>query len=160
MPCRGPAAYAAAALPSVSLACARLPLPMSACPCNPAIAYADCCGPLHAGTAPATTAEALMRSRYSAYALGDAAYLRATWHPGTRPAMLQLDDHATTRWLGLALKRHLLTGPDPDGRATAMVEFVARCRSGGASALRLHEISRFVHEDGRWYYLDGAFPGG
>ncbi len=133
---------------------------MSACPCNPAVAYADCCGPLHAGTARAATAEALMRSRYSAYARGDVAYLRTTWHLSTRPATLQLDDGASTRWLGLAVKRHVPTGPDSDGRDTATVEFVARCTTGGAPAVRLHEISRFVREEGRWYYLDGAFPGG
>ena len=99
-----------------------------------------------------------MRSRYSAYALGDAAYLRATWHPSTRPETLALDDGASTRWLGLEVKRHGPTGPDPKGRSTATVEFVARCKTGGAPALRLHEISRFVREDGCWLYLDGAFP--
>ena len=132
---------------------------MSACPCNPAVAYADCCGPLHAGTARAGTAEALMRSRYSAYALGDAAYLRATWHPGTRPATLELDDDASIRWLGLTVKHHVSTATEPDDRPTATVEFIARCRSGGAPAVRLHEVSRFVREDGCWYYLDGTFPG-
>jgi SEC-C motif-containing protein len=131
---------------------------MSACPCNPAVAYSDCCGPLHAGTARATTAEALMRSRYSAFVLGDAAYLQATWHPGTRPATLQLDDGGATRWLGLAVKRHAPAGRDPAGRETATVEFVARHRTGGAPAVRLHEVSRFVREDGCWYYLDGVFP--
>lgn len=133
---------------------------MSACPCNPAVAYADCCGPLHVGTAAAATAEALMRSRYSAYVRGDAAYLRATWHASTRPAALELDDGAATRWLGLAVVRHALTGPDADGRATATVEFVARHRTGGAPARRLHEVSRFVREDDGWTYLDGAFPAG
>lgn len=131
---------------------------MPACPCHPAVAYADCCGPLHAGTARAATAEALMRSRYSAYALGDAAYLRASWHASTRPATLALDDGATARWLGLTVIRHAMTAVDAAGRDTATVEFVARCKSGGAPAARLHEVSRFVREDGRWYYLDGTFP--
>ena len=99
-----------------------------------------------------------MRSRYSAYVLGDAAYLRATWHASTRPARLALDDGATTRWLGLAVKHHEMTAPDAAGRDTATVEFVARCKSGGAPAQRLHEVSRFVREDGAWYYLDGTFP--
>ena len=133
---------------------------MSACPCNPAVAYTACCGPLHAGTACATTAEELMRSRYSAFVLGDAAYLQATWHPGTRPATLHLDDEGATRWLGLAVKRHVPTGLDLAGRDTATVEFVARHRTGGGPAVRLHEVSRFVREDGCWYYLDGIFPGG
>ncbi len=135
----------------------HLKMPFAACPCDAAVAYADCCGPLHAGTATAASAEALMRSRYSAYALGDAAYLRATWHASTRPATLALDG-ASTRWLGLAIRRHAPTGHDAGGRATATVEFVARCKTGGAPAVRLHEISRFVYEAGCWYYLDGTFP--
>lgn len=94
-----------------------------------------------------------MRSRYSAYALGRVDYLLATWHPDTRPDELDLGDPAATRWLGLEVKRHGLTGPDH-----AIVEFVARYRTGGGPAVRLHEISRFVREDGRWYYVDGTFP--
>ncbi|MFD0739648.1 YchJ family protein [Lysobacter koreensis] len=124
-----------------------------ACPCGSARAYAYCCGPLHAGTALAASAQDLMRSRYSAYVRADAEYLLATWHPSTRPPALEFDP--ATRWLGLQVKRHALTGED-----SAVVEFVARCRTGGAAAVRLHEISRFVREDGRWYYLDGEFPRG
>lgn len=99
-----------------------------------------------------------MRSRYSAYALGDAAYLRTTWHASTRPTTLDLDDGAVTRWLGLTVKHHEITAPNAAGRDTATVEFVARSKTGGAPAARLHEVSRFVREDGRWYYLDGEFP--
>ncbi len=94
-----------------------------------------------------------MRSRYSAYALGDAGYLRATWEPSTCPAELDLDP--AVRWLGLSVKRHLR-----EGEEAATVEFVARYRIGGGSAVRLHEISRFRRREGRWYYLDGRFPGG
>ncbi|MFC3814228.1 YchJ family protein [Lysobacter sp. GCM10012299] len=122
------------------------------CPCGLGRPYADCCGPLHAGAA-ATTAEALMRSRYSAYVRGDSDYLRETWHPDTRPAPLDLGDSASTRWLGLEVKRHAMTGAD-----SAIVEFVARYKVGGAPAVRLHELSRFVREDGRWFYVDGEFP--
>ena len=135
-----------------------LPL-MAACPCNPTVTHAQCCGPLHAGATRAANAEALMRSRYSAYVLGDAAYLLATWHPSTRPATLAPDD-AGTRWLGLAVRQHAATGTDAGGRATATVEFVARYRTGGGRAVRLHELSRFVREDGAWSYLDGSFPAG
>ena len=127
---------------------------MSACPCNPGVAYADCCAPLHAGE-PAATAEALMRSRYSAYVRGDSGYLLATWHPSTRPLELDLNAGPQTRWLGLEVKHREMTGPD-----TATVEFVARYKVGGAPAVRLHELSRFVREEGRWYYLDGEFPSG
>ena len=117
-----------------------------ACPCGSGQAYAVCCAALHRG-APAPSAEALMRSRYSAYVRGDRDYLLRSWHASTRPAQLDLDP--ATRWLGLSVKRHA-----PDG-ARAEVEFVARYRVGGGSAVRLHEHSRFVHEDGHWYYLDG-----
>jgi SEC-C motif-containing protein len=88
-----------------------------------------------------------MRSRYSAFVRGDAAYLMATWHASTRPASLTLD--AGARWLGLEVRAHRMTGDD-----TAEVEFVARHRVSGR-AVRQHELSRFVREAGRWYYLDG-----
>ncbi|MFC7573429.1 YchJ family metal-binding protein [Klenkia terrae] len=69
------------------------------CPCGTGLTYGECCGRLHDGTAAAGTAEQLMRSRYSAFVVGDAAYLLATWHPDTRPPSLDLD--GDTRWLGL-----------------------------------------------------------
>lgn len=124
---------------------------MPACPCDSGQPYDACCGPLHAGVA-ADTAEQLMRSRYSAYVLGDRDYLLATWHAGTRPREFALDAPGTTRWLGLSIKRHEDIAPD-----RGLVEFVARYRVGGAPAMRLHETSRFVREGGRWYYVDGAF---
>ena len=88
-----------------------------------------------------------MRSRYSAYVLCLTEYLLATWHASTRPQFLQME--TATRWLGLEVRRHLATGTD-----AAEVEFVARYRVRGGSAVRLHEHSRFVHEHGRWFYLD------
>jgi SEC-C motif-containing protein len=123
--------------------------PPAACPCDPSRRYAACCGRLHGGAA-AESAEALMRSRYSAYVLGDVDYLRASWHPDTCPA--QLDFDPAVRWLGLQVKRHR-----PEGDA-AVVEFVARYRVGGGSAVRLHEVSRFARVEGRWLYVDGEFP--
>ena len=123
----------------------------SACPCGSRRSYAACCGPLHHG-APATDAAALMRSRYSAYVLCIESYLLATWHPSTRPARLDLEAAPAPRWLGLEVKRHAETGPD-----AAIVEFVARYRIAGR-AHRLHEVSRFVREAGRWYYVSGEFP--
>lgn len=93
-----------------------------------------------------------MRSRYSAYVLRLAPYLLATWHARTRPPALDGLSEPTT-WLGLTVKRHQPTGDD-----AALVEFVARYRSGGGRAVRLHEVSRFVREGGRWYYVDGEFP--
>ena len=117
------------------------------CPCGRERRYADCCGPAHDGS-PAVDAESLMRSRYSAYVLGKDDYLLATWHPGTRPESLDVDEPGL-KWLGLEVKQQWDDGPDRAG-----VEFVARYRLGGGKAGRLHERSRFVREDGRWYYLD------
>lgn len=87
-----------------------------------------------------------MRSRYSAYVLGLEDYLLDTWHASTRPAALDLGLGPPPKWLGLEVKARTETGD------TGTVEFVARCRVGGR-AQRLHEISRFVREGGRWYYL-------
>lgn len=120
------------------------------CPCGGPRAYDQCCAPYHAGAA-APTAEALMRSRYCAYTMGLEGYLLATWHASTRPP-LDLSADKDTRWLGLDVRRHESTGAD-----SAIVEFVARYKIGGR-AHRLHEVSRFVLEDGRWYYVDGKFP--
>ena len=124
------------------------------CPCgrtsaNPqgqALTFDACCGPCHAGIA-APDAESLMRSRYSAFVYGDIPYLLATWHSSQRPVNLALE--AGAKWLGLSIKQHRITGQD-----TAEVEFIARFRVGG-KATRQHELSRFVREDGRWFYVDG-----
>lgn len=119
------------------------------CPCNDQRLYAACCAPLHRG-AVAATAEALMRSRYSAYVLKLETYLLDTWHPRTRPAHLGLLQEAQqTRWLGLKILRHEAE------RDRAVVEFVAKFKTGGGSAQRMHETSRFERVDGRWLYVDG-----
>jgi len=121
------------------------------CPCDSGLPYARCCGPLHVG-GPAPDARALMRSRYSAYVLGDADYLLASWHGSTRPAELSLTDAPGRRtvWLGLKVESHTITGED-----TAEVSFTASLRVGGGSAQRMHERSRFVREHGHWFYVDG-----
>jgi SEC-C motif domain protein len=121
------------------------PLP---CPCGGAD-YATCCGRYHNGI-PAPDAATLMRSRYSAYALKLEAYLLATWHTDTRPATLDLAAD-NTKWLGLEVKKHFSESAD---RAT--VGFVALYKIGGRAG-RLHEVSRFVREEGRWFYVDGEF---
>ncbi|MBM7821609.1 SEC-C motif-containing protein [Cellulosimicrobium cellulans] len=129
------------------------------CPCLSGDAYGACCGRYHAGLRPgpdgshAPTAEALMRSRYSAFAVGDARYLRATWHASTRPSDLDLDDDL--EWRRLDVVRTEAGGPFD---ATGVVEFVAhhRSRTDRADRGRLHEVSRFVREGDRWYYVDGT----
>lgn len=90
-----------------------------------------------------------MRSRYTAYARHDTPYLLATWHPDTRPASLDLDEPPQPAWIGLKLIRH-----EQQNDTHAIVEFVARYKING-KAFKLHEISRFVHEHGQWFYLDG-----
>lgn len=122
---------------------------MSACPCGSGKAVADCCGRLIEKCEAAATAEALMRSRYTAYTLGNGTYLLDTWHASTRPASLTLDEQPAPKWTGLEVLRH----EQPDD-AHAIVEFVARYKVNGR-ACKLQETSRFVKEDGRWVYLDG-----
>lgn len=117
------------------------------CPCGSALAYELCCGQCHAGQ-PAPTPESLMRSRYSAYVLGLAEYLQATWHPSTRAAELDLSADAAVKWLGLKVDFAAESGDQGN------VHFVARYKIGG-KAYRLIEHSRFVREEGRWFYVDG-----
>jgi SEC-C motif domain protein len=125
----------------------------AACPCGRldargrALPLDRCCGPLLRG-APAPDPESLMRSRYTAYVLQERDYLRATWHPRTRPSDLALEPGV--KWLGLEVRDRRQADA-----AHGEVEFVARYRAGGR-AVRLHERSRFTREgDGGWYYLDG-----
>jgi SEC-C motif domain protein len=92
-----------------------------------------------------------MRSRYTAFARGDARYLMSTWHPGTAPAELSLDD--ATQWLGLEI---LDAPPVADDAKRGVVEFVARYRESTGTRGRIHERSRFVRQSGRWWYLDGV----
>jgi SEC-C motif domain protein len=123
--------------------------PPARCPCGRAAPYADCCGRFLDGGECPDTAEALMRSRYVAQVRGRMDHLHRTWHPSTRPASL---DRAgkPVRWLGLNVLRVEAGGA---GDAHGTVVFVARYKIGGR-AYRLRESSRFVREDGRWFYLD------
>lgn len=131
------------------------PVTTAACPCGlqdakgRPLVFDACCGRYldHFDDCPAPDARALMRSRYSAFVREDTAYLLASWHASQRPVALDFEPSA--RWLGLAVKGFRNTGED-----SAEVEFVARYRVGGR-AVRLHERSRFVREDGRWFYVDG-----
>ncbi|MCF3962297.1 YchJ family protein [Streptomyces fuscigenes] len=127
----------------------------SPCPCGLPAAYADCCGRFHAGGADPATAELLMRSRYSAFAVRDTSYLLRTWAAATRPARLDLDPAA--RWTGLEI---LETTGGTAFHTSGTVTFRARCvrgpgagRGGGVEVQ--HECSRFVREQGRWVYVDG-----
>lgn len=125
-----------------------------ACPCGRTDArgrvwpYLQCCGRyLDEGAASAPDAETLMRSRYSAFVLGRADYLLATWHASTRPQRLELE--SGIHWLGLEVRQCRTLDA-----THATVEFVARFRSEGR-AVRQHEHSRFENTGGRWLYVDG-----
>ena len=94
-----------------------------------------------------------MRSRYTAYVLRREDYLTATWHGSTRPARLALDE--PVKWAGLEIVRKEAGGTDDD---RGLVEFIARYKVQGR-AQRLHETSRFIREEGRWFYVDGELKG-
>jgi SEC-C motif-containing protein len=140
----------------------RIEATTTVCPCGGAAPgraptaktplFAQCCGRYLSGAAHAPNALELMRSRYTAYVLGDTAYLRATWDPATCPRDLDVDPAApdAPNWLGLQIKRHEVLDS-----AHECVEFVARFKQGGRGH-RLHEFSRFTRsDDGRWRYVDG-----
>jgi SEC-C motif-containing protein len=118
---------------------------VSQCPCGSGKELEACCGRYHAGEA-APTAEALMRSRYSAFVLKLSDYLRESWHPSSCPAELDISDD-TTPWRCLVI---LATERGVEGDSEGVVEFAALYVGG-----QLHERSRFVCEEGRWFYLDG-----
>ena len=124
-----------------------------ACPCGSGEARGACCGPYLDGKAVAPTAEALMRSRYSAFVEERRDYLLRTWAEETRPVVLEFDPGQ--RWLGLNVRA---TSAGGVADAVGEVEFVARSRVHGRG-LRLHERSRFRRSNGQWVYVDGTFPG-
>ena len=118
------------------------------CPCGSGDAFGGCCGPLLRGE-PAPSAERLMRSRYTAFVVGDERHLAGSWHPGTRPRTLDLDPRVW--WTGLEILA-AEAGRSGDRRGT--VEFRATWRDGRETGI-LHERSRFVFQRDRWWYLDG-----
>lgn len=122
------------------------------CPCCSGERYGSCCGPLHDGE-PAPTAEALMRSRFAAYALGLDAYVLRTWHARTRP-----DDVAAAgvAWRSLEILDVVAGG---EGDVSGEVEFLARGEADGRP-FAMRERSRFARRDGRWQYVDGEVSDG
>lgn len=124
------------------------------CPCGgldvkkQALTYAACCGRYLEDGLNAPDAQSLMRSRYSAFVLKKADYLLSTWHMSQRPASLEFE--SSVKWLGLEVQNHAVIEAQH-----AEVTFVARQRDHTGRAIRLHERSRFVCENGRWYYVDG-----
>jgi SEC-C motif domain protein len=125
-------------------------VPSRRCPCGSGLPLPECCARLHDGTATAATAEQLMRSRYSAFALGETGYLLTTWHPRSRPASLDLDPEL--RWTGLDVLATIGGSPlETEGTVECRAHYVAGDEAGAQ-----HERSRFLREDGRWRYVDGV----
>ncbi|WP_207478904.1 YchJ family protein [Arenibaculum pallidiluteum] len=128
---------------------------MSSCPCASGKEFGACCGPFLSGEAVPPNPEALMRSRYSAFAVGNIDYLESTLLPGTGEDFdrAQVTDWArNSEWTGLEIRATEGGGPDDDA---GMVEFVARFRTGGKDYVH-HETSRFARQDGRWWYVEGS----
>ncbi len=123
---------------------------VEACPCGSGLPFARCCAPKLSGAEPAQTPEALMRSRYTAYALGRLDYVASTWAPETCPDDLT-EGAQGVKWLGL---RVFSSSVAPDGR-TGEVEFEALGRTSNG-AFRMRERSRFRRDaSGRWIYVEG-----
>lgn len=116
------------------------------CPCGLPATYQECCGRLHRGLAAAPTAEALMRSRFSAFSVGDAGYLLRTWHPSARPPRLDLD--RATRWTRLEI---LESTGGTVVHTEGTVRFRAHYTDHGQTGC-MEEHSRFVRHEGFWTY--------
>jgi SEC-C motif domain protein len=131
---------------------------MTRCPCGSTASFEKCCGPLLAGEKTAATAEALMRSRYTAYTRNAIEYLLRTNHPAKKDAY---DPESMRRWAEEADWDGLeIIATDQGGQAdeTGQVEFIARYTENG-NKREHHEIGNFKKQDGTWYYCDGRTPG-
>jgi SEC-C motif domain protein len=122
--------------------------PAAPCPCGLDATYGDCCGALHQGRATATTAEQLMRSRYSAFVVRDGRYLLRTWSSGNRPPSLRFADDI--QWTGLDI---LSTTGGSAFHTEGTVEFRANFTVDDHLDNH-HENSRFTREDGQWVYVE------
>ncbi|ARJ43513.1 hypothetical protein B1H58_16705 [Pantoea alhagi] len=126
------------------------------CPCCSGLQYSLCCGPYLSGEHIPPSPEALMRSRYTAYARHDVDYLLATWHSTHRTSQLRQalsESFPQTVWQGLTIVAREAGSHDNE----AYVTFFARYSENGRTGA-VYERSRFVREDQRWYYIDGTAP--
>lgn len=127
----------------------------NACPCGSGLDFESCCDPIHRGAQPAATAEALLRSRYSAFVKGNVEYVVETVHPSVRDE-LDVDNlrswASDSTWLGLDVVATQLGGEDDE---EGLVEFVAHYDDKDGQHVDHHERSYFKKDEGRWYFLDG-----
>lgn len=124
--------------------------PIGKCPCGLPKPFEDCCKPVLADSSAALSPEALMRSRYTAFVLGDEEHLLSTWAPETRPASLGLDEKQT-KWIRLEVHQEKI---DPGDYSRGEVHFTATFIEDN-QLIKLTENSRFIKIVGSWYYLDG-----
>lgn len=125
---------------------------MKLCPCGSGLHYSTCCGVYIDGGIPASTPEALMRSRYSAYTMAKIAYIKKTmcghalsgFHPGEAKRWAR-----RVEWVGLRVLKVI-----PESEHQGYVEFIASFREDGVLQ-SIHEMSRFERVEGVWYYVDG-----
>ncbi|WP_422115009.1 YchJ family protein [Brachybacterium sp. UNK5269] len=129
------------------------PSDQTRCPCGSGDIFGACCGPILRRERRAPTAEALMRSRYTAFAVRDLEHLLSSWHPQTRPPRDELARSLSeeVRWLRLEVLATASGGPFD---AAGTVEFTAISK-GPQARQEQHEVSRFVREQGWWLYVDG-----
>lgn len=120
---------------------------MDECPCGSNFTYTDCCAPLIRGVGCADSAEDLMRSRYTAHTKKDWGYLARTTHAGEKPGDFSAQG-GDIQW-----KRLEIVGSSKGGRGDSEgeVSFIAYYTEDGAEKT-LQETSKFLKEDGRWYY--------
>ena len=123
-----------------------------ACPCTSALPYADCCAPFHRGAREPSTPEALMRSRFSAYARGEAEYLWRTLHAdhadraAPKEDVLRAVKHASVTYKYMRL--HILDAKE------AQVLFRANVFEKGKDGSFI-ELSTFAHDGTGWRYIEG-----
>ena len=130
---------------------------MGLCPCGSSKEYAQCCRPLIKGEEQAATAEALMRSRYSAHVNVEVDYIHDTTHPDKREGY---NRQAVAAWCKRSEWQALEVVGVTDGGEddqTGTVEFIARYREKG-KLVKHHEIAEFARKDDRWYFVDGQAP--
>jgi SEC-C motif-containing protein len=132
---------------------------MSKCPCSSDLDYEQCCGPYLAGEGSPPTAEALLRSRYTAFTVDDMKYVRRTTHPRSPEEFDEEAAHnwsVSSYWVGLEIIDAEGGGPDDDD---ARIEFAATYIQDEEEKVH-HEHSHFKRENGRWYFVDGKYAGG
>lgn len=123
------------------------------CPCLSTLPYEQCCGQYHPSGGHAPTAEALMRSRYTAYVMGDAQYLYRTWHASTRPSLQSLKASGPQTLIALKI---ISTQAGGENDQKGMVEFISsRFSPSLMGEVEQHkEKSLFARIKGHWVYID------